>query len=127
VQLLVDSIAEAITRSAAASSAEIRAAFFPAELWYGAEIGLCPDDPAEPRLYATSLGDHVAGPGESVAMGLALEEAGVLYSLPDPLTREQAAAYFERFGAGDRSWIDALPWEELRDGSLTGRRRETAG
>jgi len=106
----------------------IRAALYPSELWYGTEVELRPTEPGAPRLSVVSVSNAYVGPEGACEFMMGLEDHGVSYT-PQPevrLTRDDVAAYFERYATGDSRWLGEFDWVEVVGGQVTGRRRHGA-
>jgi hypothetical protein len=110
-----------------ATPAAVRAALFPAELWYGTEVQLEPEDAQMPRINALSVANAYIGPDEAGEFFLGLVDAGVYYSAgPEHrFTRAEVLDYCLRYLAGDHAWLDGQPWI-ARNGPQEGQPRGRA-
>ncbi len=105
----------------AATPEVVHAMFFAADLWYGTRIELRADGGTMLAAVAgTSPDPEATGPS---AFTVTLAEGGETWELMRPCSRDEAAALFERYAAGDVWSVDELEWEALRFGSPTGRLR----
>jgi hypothetical protein len=107
-----------------ATPTSIRAALFPAELWYGTEVQLESEDGETPWLNVVSVANAYIGPDDAGEFFLGLVDAGVYYSAgPEHrFPRAEVLEYCLRFVVGDRAWLDEHRWI-ARNGPREGQPR----